>query len=111
MPDELLSRMVSLEAIGVSDPAWRLPDAILLLGALRGSAVAVLGGDVYMQGNVRIEHAYANWYSERLSSETLDQFATRSQRKALEYLTEYAANNGEAFIVGLVMNDEPTAGL
>ena len=105
------SRKRSLDSLGINDPAWELHDARLLVQALTGTPVAILGGDVYFEQDGKIDTAYDSWHSERDSSESLEQYAVKSQERALEYLNTYRVPEGREVLIGLIMSDEATAGL
>jgi hypothetical protein len=111
IPQAFLSRRRSLEALGLGDPAWQINDAKDLMQALRGTTVAVLGGDIYHERQGILVSSYDNWYTERTPHESLERFALRSQSRALEYLERYQLSSDAETLVGLVMTDEATAGL
>jgi hypothetical protein len=83
VPTKLRSSGSSLTSQHVNEVAFPLAIALLVLEALAGTGVAVLGGDFWRRtetGDFR--PTYENWYIERASDEPGEQFAERSVERA-----------------------------
>jgi len=109
VPEALSSRATSLESLGLQEVAWTKSDALELLAQLEGSAVAVLGGDVYSMSSGRLKPANENWSCERRSREGLQAYAERSQQVAVAFLRAYPDLPEALF--ALVLSQDETAGL
>lgn len=87
---ELLeSRGISLEALGVAETAVRREDALRAVELIETAGRAILGGDVYVVDEGRIDSAYANWHSDRRKDEPSEAFVARSCAEARSYITKY----------------------
>src|SRR3954468_1645869 len=112
VPSSFIGSARSLESIGVADPTWTLETARLLVDAVRGGPLAILGGDIYLDCEGRVDTAHCGWYCERHSGESFNLYAARSQARAADYLAaDNLSRSGCEALVGFVMSDEPTAGL
>jgi len=109
LPKALCSRAKSLESLGLQEVAWTKSDALELLAQLEGSAISVLGGDVYSTSSGRLKPAYENWFCERRSEEELQAYAERSQHVAVAFLRAYPDRPEALF--ALVLCQDETAGL
>jgi Immunity protein 40 len=93
IPDEYLEVLQTkgrpLQEIGVNEMALQRPAALEAIQALRGSQVAILGGDVLRLLNGRPMYGGDNWYSQRYSSEGLTDFIRRSLDVAEQYIRSY----------------------
>jgi hypothetical protein len=85
----LESHGISLASLGLRELALKRNDALLAVEILAQSRVPILGGDVYFARDSQIEPAYANWFTERLSSDTLDSYVDRSCDKTQKYISEF----------------------
>jgi hypothetical protein len=74
----LESKGQPLTDIGINAVALNQADALGAIETLRGSQVAILGGDVFRVVGGRPQHTYDNWYSNRRSDEDLSAFLQRS---------------------------------
>ena len=94
---------ISLRELGIADIALNREDAIRAIDLLQASATPILGGDVYIMKPNRIEHAYANWHSDPIATETRAQFAERSCSEAKRYIADYPSSVAHP-IFGLVLD-------
>lgn len=66
----------------------------------------ILGGDVYVDTEGRIESAYANWYTERRDDESIESFAAQSCAESRCYISRYPAPpRGQPLFVLVVSDD------
>ena len=86
LPRDLWSRAESLAELGLDELAWPPEDATRVLDLLGMTAIAVLGGDVYVRRDKRFEPAYENWSVEQGPTEDPAAFAARSRAIAKTYL-------------------------
>jgi Immunity protein 40 len=92
---EIRDAGTSLRSQHVNEVAFRVALAGQVLDALRGTGVAVLGGDFWLQNERGVfRPVYENWYVSQEPSESDEHFAVRSidraksevgRRQATEY--------------------------
>jgi hypothetical protein len=99
----LADRGVSLEDLGLQDIALRRNDAIRAIQLLLRDSIPVLGGDVYYHEDSRNSIAYANWYCEPEGGENVAAFATRSCKRASEYINRFPELEGREPVFALVV--------
>ena len=80
---------VSLQDLGLKEVALHRADALLAVEQLRAASVPILGGDVYFFRGEKVEHAFANWHSDRRPGEGWREFAERSCRETTRYLEAF----------------------
>ena len=101
----LASRGVSLGLLGLTEVALRRDDALNAIELLASANVPVLGGDVYIERQDRIEVGLSNWYTDRQDGESPDAFASRSWDKSRAYISNFSEPpDGKALYV-LVTGD------
>lgn len=101
----LSERGISMkDAFGTDDVALFTDDALAAAASLRGTGVAVLGGDVFYKTSQGFELAYANWHSEPKAGEDADAFVARSIQEASEYIRMYTAAPNKIPIFALVVS-------
>lgn len=105
VPRDLWDKAESLSALGIEEQAWRPEEAAQVLELLRPTGIAVLGGDVYIKRNGRVEPSYENWYAERGPQEMPAAFAIRSQSIAREYLGKLPVFVAGEPLVTLVLSE------
>jgi len=71
---------------GSWEQALKPAAALKALEFLRGTDVAILGGDVLNDSSEELEYTYENWYRERLLGESQSAFADRSRSVAREFV-------------------------
>lgn len=104
LPRWLFSRAASLSELGLNELAWQPDDALLVVGLLSESDVAVLGGDVYAKRAGKFEPLYENWYVDKNAAELPSGFARRSQVTAKDFLTVLRASDSPDRWVTLVLS-------
>jgi len=96
----LMSKGIRLSALGIREFALKRSDALEGLMLLRQARVPVLGGDVYLCRDLRIEPAYANWHTEQALGEDWHGYLRRSWDATEAYLESFhAIGNAEAIFV------------
>jgi hypothetical protein len=109
LPPSLLSCGRPLLAeLGVDELAWRRDDALAVIDSL-DDAVAVLGGDVYVERGGRLRADGASWSCERRTGESMADFALRSRRQASEYIARFRIAPDTATFFVLVVTADATA--
>jgi len=98
-PMHLINKGYSLVPIGVSEMVWKFTDAIEIINFLANQGYPILGGDVYLEKDNVFESTYDSWYLEKSESKN---FAEESRKKALDYIYEYAKNNGDQYFFSIV---------
>lgn len=111
IPPQLREHARSLADRGISGEAF--PENVIrdVVRSLRGSGVAILGGDVYEEREGRLQPTYDNWHCDRLRAESFESYAERCWDQAWQYTQTYVGSPGKMPYFVLVMTDEPTAGL
>ncbi|MDQ3919122.1 MAG: Imm40 family immunity protein [Acidobacteriota bacterium] len=95
----------SLQEIGVNEIALQRPAALEAIQALRGSQMAILGGDVLRLLNGRPMYSGDNWYSEQYNSESLPDFIKRSLNVAEQYIRSYPDPEDGTVLYTLVISE------
>lgn len=90
---------------GSNEIALSPSDAIKGIDLLRGSKVAVLGGDVLAGTSGKIAYTYRNWYCEQRPNETPMEFCHRSQVVARD-LIEKLLEHGEKHVFVVLVHSE-----
>ena len=99
-----------LQEIGVNEIALLRPAALEAIQALKGSQIAILGGDVLYVLNERPRYSGDNWYCERQASESLSDFLIRSWNVAEQYIRTYRDPEDETVLYTLVISELGLAG-
>ncbi|MDO5615801.1 MAG: Imm40 family immunity protein [Cruoricaptor ignavus] len=87
--DELLSKGISLESMGIKNWALSQQEALQVLNRFVDLQIPILGGDVCEFIDGVIQYNYDSWYCDRLPSESHVEFVSRSIRKTKEYIEHY----------------------
>jgi len=86
----LADRGKSLKEVGVHETAIPRDATPDLIRALRGTDIAVLGGDVWLETSPgQFSPSYDNWHCDRKPNEPLLSFLVRSWNSAEEYVSAY----------------------
>jgi len=102
-----MTKVISLDDIGVSGLAWFRDDALGLLDSLAGSPVAVLGVDVFRRTNDSYEHTLDVWVTRIRAGEQWLDYAARSRRETINYLGKYPDPGKCGYVYALVLTDKP----
>lgn len=100
--DEILSKGISLESIGVKNWALSQQEALQVLSQFVELQIPILGGDVCEFVNGAIQYNYDNWYCDRLPNESDLDFVSRSIRKAREYIEHYNIKDSDTIFFAVV---------
>ena len=101
----LASQGISLESLGLTEIALARVDALRATEVLALANMPVLGGDVYIDRQGRIEVGFSNWYTDREDDEPRDLFASRSWEQSRTYISKFPEpQDGRALFV-LVVGD------
>ena len=92
-----------LNSIGVSNWALGRSEAIGAIFKLHDCGIPILGGDVYVLTDGRIEQTYDSWHCDRLADEPETDYVKRSVEKALDYIDRYTLDSA---LFALVPNIE-----
>ena len=101
----LASQGVSLESLGLTEIALERVDALCAIELLASANVPVLGGDVYIERQDRIEIGFSNWYTDRQDGESRDVFASRSWDKSRTFISRFPEPPGGKTLFVLVVGD------
>jgi hypothetical protein len=78
-----------LTEIGVAGVAFMREDILEALACLKGSQVAVLGGDVLEIVNGNLRYTHDSWYANRRPEEDLTGYLERSIAEAERYIRRF----------------------
>lgn len=99
----LASRGVSLASLGLREVALGRVDALSAVEMLASESVPVLGGDVYIERQGRIDVAFSNWHTDRQEDEPCDRYASRSWDKSRAYISAFPEpTDGKALFVFVI---------
>lgn len=87
--DKILNVGHQLTDIGLHNWALTKAQALIALEQLSSLEIPILGGDVCHYADDVIKPNYDNWYCDRLSEETKNDFLNRSITKAKNYIELY----------------------
>lgn len=104
VPQQILQRGVSLDALGLDEVGWRKNDALEILQTLSVSNIAILGGDVYRRAADSWRATGDSWYCNHRPDESYERFALRSQEKAEEYIRAYSPDRSRNSLFVLVVS-------
>lgn len=79
----------SLQEIGVAGVALTRQNALDAVASLKGTQVAISGGDVLRVVEGKLRYTKDNWYIQRLSNEDIGAYISRSHEKAKRYIKSY----------------------
>lgn len=91
--ESIISRGVALHDAGASNWALSKEQALEVLDRFEIEKISVLGGDVYELNEGEPESNYDNWYCDREPDESLENYVTRSIKKARAYISNYSSPN------------------
>jgi hypothetical protein len=79
----------SLREIGAAGVAFTREDTLKALDCLKGSQVAVLGGDVLETVDGRLRYTHDSWYANRRPEEDLTDYLKKSIVEAERYIRRF----------------------
>jgi len=90
----------SLQDIGVAGVGLSRQHALDAVASLKGTQVAISGGDVLRLRDGRPRYSGDNWYVQRLAGEDLAAYVSRTHEKADTYIRNYQdAEDGSVLYV------------
>jgi hypothetical protein len=92
IPDALRQAARPLGDCGVNNVAWAFDEAVEVLRCLDATCTAMLGGDVYVELAGSLTPTYDNWFCDRESRESNDEYARRSRDVAIAWILRYPRN-------------------
>jgi hypothetical protein len=98
LPQQLISKAISLEVIGIKKIAWHYENITLVIETLTDNEYAILGGDVYSLVKKEINVTGDTWYLDKNGSESWREYVAESKTKALAYVDRYYQRNGSNFL-------------
>ena len=78
-----------LSPMGVSSVAFTKENALLILKIIRQENIPILGGDVCLVSNGKIQYTADHWSFSKKDDETLRQYTERSYQATFDYITKY----------------------
>lgn len=104
MPKELTESARSLEHLGISELAWNWKSAIKAIEFLSNNNCAILGGDVYDLNDDELNVTSDSWYFNKSEARSDQDYLIESSKRAITYINQYHARNGEDFYYSIVSN-------
>lgn len=87
--DSILATGRPLSDLSVRNWALDRDSAQLALDQLASLGIAVLGGDIYVPDGTSFRQNYDNWYCNRMTGESDNDFLARSISTARDYISKY----------------------
>jgi hypothetical protein len=100
----------SLTEIGVAGVAFTREDILRALACLKGSQVAVLGGDVLEIVNGKPRYTYDSWYANRKPDEDLSDYLKRSIAEAEQYVRRFPEPENGLILYSPVISELSVSG-
>ena len=94
-----------LTNIGIKEIALNKPSAIKAIEILSKTSIGILGGDVYIIVNGKIEITYDNWYCNEKTFNNYFEFLRESCAIAKAYIRRYKESDVGTVLFTLVLND------
>ena len=94
-----------LKELGVAGSALVKGDALAAIDVLKGSQVAILGGDVLTFSGGKLSYAKANWYTNRKTNEQLNDFLARSWSESEDYVKSFPDPEDGSILYALVVSE------
>jgi hypothetical protein len=101
-PDEILSGARDLRPQHINELAWTYPLVLRAVEALSGRGCAILGGDVYCEGEHDLINTGDNWYLDPPRGLQWDDFVRASAEHTVRWIEAYRARNAGAWWYTLV---------
>jgi Immunity protein 40 len=88
---------------GSDEIALAINDALEAIELLEGTQSAILGGDILSDESGKLTYIYDNWYSEKMDSESQEDYANKSYEIAKNYINEVIKRAGKNIYVVIVI--------
>ncbi len=95
--ERIIKDAISLQKHGINDLAWTKKNAKTLIQELINDKIGILGGDVYNLHQNHLEALSDNWACEPNTTESEQEFYSRSKSESLKYLEEYPSGSETLF--------------
>jgi len=82
--------------------AWPYPDAIEVISKLAKQSAAIVGGDVFRNGERGLELTYDNWYVDQNKGSPWTEYVAKAAEIAMTYIETYHSRNKGEFWYSLV---------
>jgi hypothetical protein len=79
---------------GSTEYALSADAALRAIGALEGTAIAILGGDVLTENDGKLAYTESNWFCNKQDGSCDQEYAVASRAAAAEYISRYEATTG-----------------
>lgn len=107
---DLIARSgVSLDPLGICGIGLSRSEALRAVEILRHGNLAILGGDVYLRREDRLEIAYANWYADPKPGEDRETYLHGSWDKAEAYIKNFPESADAEVLFTIVVEKVPGA--
>ena len=107
IPEYFIKNGLALCPEGTDEVAWPISMAREILLNVHMAKYAVVGGDIYIKENSKLKFAYETWCCDIEKGEKWEDYITRSNSEAMEFLNSYWIDKDNWFI--LVVTDKPDA--
>lgn len=109
IPSNLLKLAIPVGDEGSGDLGWSAGDALEVIEVLRGTKIAILGGDVYRCEPWGVTPGYENWSSGVLPGETATEFARRTQALARAMVERHPGDTADGLLFVLTFSNQDDA--
>ena len=109
IPQGLRTVAISLADLGIDDVAWRAGDALGVIASLRGTSVAIGGGDLYRIESWGFAPMAEGWRSVRFGGEMATSYADRSRKVAAAFIQDSQSRLGDTVLYLLLFSMQQDA--
>ena len=109
IPESLRLAGITPPGIEGEDLAWNKADALAVVESLRGTRVAITGGDVYSLVSWGCLPTGEAWECDRLHLEDSLAYARRSRDAAMAFIQSHAVDREGDFLYVLIFSRQDTA--
>lgn len=103
--EDILSEGLPLQPFGVNNWGLTKENCLKAINKLRELSIPILGGDVMKLENKQWVYTYDNWYCDKLPNESNENFASRSNQLASDYVKNYSSQKDIKILFVLVPED------
>ncbi len=98
-----VGRPLSEINLGSSEYGLKPEDALKVIELLKTENVPILGGDVLVEQDGRLEYTYVNWYLDILENQNKIEYAGQSYVKAQEAISPYVNRVDKKYYIVIVI--------
>lgn len=84
---------VDLKPQGINNVLFDRIDALQMIDLLSSMGISILGGDVYIKEDQEYNVTYDNWYCNKESNESINEFVFRSCLASKSYIENYNSSD------------------